>query len=65
MGQAGGSSTQRGWDQPALCWAGLDWDILAWLGSLLQRGPLQGLLARRWAGVFSNASACSYQLIAG
>lgn len=45
--------------------AGLDWDILAWMGSLLQRGPLQDLLARRWAGVFNNVNACSYQLIAG
>lgn len=59
----GWSSTQRGWDQPALCWAVLGHTGLA--GSLLQKGFLQGLLAWWRAGVFNNTSVCSYQLIAG
>lgn len=41
MAGSGGSSTQRGWDQPALCWAVLGHTGLA--GSLLQKGFLQGL----------------------
>jgi len=63
IGSMGG--LQRNVAETSLSCAGLDWDILAWPGSLLRRGPLQGLPAQRWAGVFNNARACSYQLVAG